>query len=243
MSKDLRTLLGQPVKGKFANRYCGNGDLAACRASLWAALDAAGARAGGQPGARPGRVARGRHARADLVRAGAAHVHDALHEPADRDPAGHRVQGPPLAPLRCRAVRFEKWQALGNDYAIVEERELPFELTPERVRRSARRTRAWARTASCCCAKPGDARLRRRGRASSTPTAPRPSCPATACARRSCTCAATAGPSTTRSPCAPRPARSGRASPGPTPARSTWAAPACARRRTSRAAPRTARAR
>jgi diaminopimelate epimerase len=31
-------------------------------------------------------------------------------------------------------VRFEKWQALGNDYAIVEERELPFELTPERIR-------------------------------------------------------------------------------------------------------------
>jgi diaminopimelate epimerase len=31
-------------------------------------------------------------------------------------------------------VRFEKWQALGNDYAIVEERNLPFELTPERVR-------------------------------------------------------------------------------------------------------------
>jgi diaminopimelate epimerase len=31
-------------------------------------------------------------------------------------------------------VRFEKWQALGNDYLIVEERELPFELTPERVR-------------------------------------------------------------------------------------------------------------
>jgi diaminopimelate epimerase len=32
-------------------------------------------------------------------------------------------------------VRFEKWQALGNDYVIVEEPELPFELTPERVRR------------------------------------------------------------------------------------------------------------
>jgi len=31
-------------------------------------------------------------------------------------------------------VRFEKWQALGNDYIIVEERELPFELTPARVR-------------------------------------------------------------------------------------------------------------
>jgi len=31
-------------------------------------------------------------------------------------------------------VRFEKWQALGNDYVIVEEGNLPFELTPERVR-------------------------------------------------------------------------------------------------------------
>ena len=30
-------------------------------------------------------------------------------------------------------VRFEKWQALGNDYAIVEEADLPFELTPARV--------------------------------------------------------------------------------------------------------------
>jgi diaminopimelate epimerase len=30
-------------------------------------------------------------------------------------------------------VRFEKWQALGNDYAIVEQRELPFELTPARI--------------------------------------------------------------------------------------------------------------
>jgi diaminopimelate epimerase len=35
------------------------------------------------------------------------------------------------------AVRFEKWQALGNDYLIVEADELPFELTPERVRRLA----------------------------------------------------------------------------------------------------------
>ncbi len=32
-------------------------------------------------------------------------------------------------------MRFEKWQALGNDYVIVESRELRFELTPERVRR------------------------------------------------------------------------------------------------------------
>jgi diaminopimelate epimerase len=31
-------------------------------------------------------------------------------------------------------VRFEKWQALGNDYAIVEAAELPFELTAARIR-------------------------------------------------------------------------------------------------------------
>ena len=30
-------------------------------------------------------------------------------------------------------MRFEKWQALGNDYVIVERSELPFELTPPRV--------------------------------------------------------------------------------------------------------------
>jgi diaminopimelate epimerase len=32
-------------------------------------------------------------------------------------------------------MRFEKWQALGNDYLIVERDELPFELTPARIRR------------------------------------------------------------------------------------------------------------
>jgi diaminopimelate epimerase len=32
------------------------------------------------------------------------------------------------------AVEFEKWQALGNDYVIVEAAALPFELTPERIR-------------------------------------------------------------------------------------------------------------
>jgi diaminopimelate epimerase len=32
-------------------------------------------------------------------------------------------------------MRFEKWQALGNDYVIVERDELPWELTAERVRR------------------------------------------------------------------------------------------------------------
>ena len=42
VDKDLRTLLGQPVKGPFSTAYCGGGSLSACAASLWAALDAAG---------------------------------------------------------------------------------------------------------------------------------------------------------------------------------------------------------
>jgi diaminopimelate epimerase len=32
-------------------------------------------------------------------------------------------------------MRFEKWQALGNDYLIIERDQLPFELSPARIRR------------------------------------------------------------------------------------------------------------
>ena len=32
-------------------------------------------------------------------------------------------------------MRFEKWQALGNDYIIVERDNLPWSLTPQRVQR------------------------------------------------------------------------------------------------------------
>jgi diaminopimelate epimerase len=32
-------------------------------------------------------------------------------------------------------MRFQKWQALGNDYLIIERGQLPFELTPARIRR------------------------------------------------------------------------------------------------------------
>jgi len=42
VDKDLRRLLGQAVSGPFSRQYCGAGVLAACRASLWNALDAAG---------------------------------------------------------------------------------------------------------------------------------------------------------------------------------------------------------
>ena len=43
VDKDLRTLLGSPVRGKFHLRYCGNGSLDVCRASLWAVVDQVGA--------------------------------------------------------------------------------------------------------------------------------------------------------------------------------------------------------
>src|SRR5947208_321926 len=35
--------------------------------------------------------------------------------------------------IHSGAVNFEKWQALGNDYLIVEASDLPFELTPGRI--------------------------------------------------------------------------------------------------------------
>ncbi len=41
MDKDLRTLLGEQVKGEFTSRFCGAGDVEACRTSLWGALMAA----------------------------------------------------------------------------------------------------------------------------------------------------------------------------------------------------------
>ena len=55
VSKDLRSLLGRPVKGPYSRRYCGNGDLAACRASLWTVIqqsaDALAAAQGPDPNA------------------------------------------------------------------------------------------------------------------------------------------------------------------------------------------------
>ncbi|MEP6978624.1 MAG: penicillin acylase family protein [Thermoleophilia bacterium] len=53
IDKDLRTLLGKPVRGAFANRYCGLGDLAACRFALWVALESAGAELAAEQGPDP----------------------------------------------------------------------------------------------------------------------------------------------------------------------------------------------
>jgi acyl-homoserine lactone acylase PvdQ len=43
MYKDLETILGDKVKGKFALRYCGHGNLKLCAKLLWGAIDKAGA--------------------------------------------------------------------------------------------------------------------------------------------------------------------------------------------------------
>lgn len=42
IDKDLRTILGEKVKGKFKLRYCGGGDRPFCRSLLWKAIDDAG---------------------------------------------------------------------------------------------------------------------------------------------------------------------------------------------------------
>jgi acyl-homoserine lactone acylase PvdQ len=41
VSKDLRSELGMKVRGAYSRHYCGNGSLKRCRASLWAAIQAA----------------------------------------------------------------------------------------------------------------------------------------------------------------------------------------------------------
>jgi acyl-homoserine lactone acylase PvdQ len=53
VDKDLRGLRGRRVRGPFKTRFCGQGVLAACRASLWAALDAAGVELANAQGPNP----------------------------------------------------------------------------------------------------------------------------------------------------------------------------------------------
>jgi acyl-homoserine lactone acylase PvdQ len=53
MQKDLRTLLGERVRGKFAVRYCGAGNLRRCRHELWGAIQKAGNELAAKQGADP----------------------------------------------------------------------------------------------------------------------------------------------------------------------------------------------
>jgi hypothetical protein len=41
--KDLRDQIGSPPAAPFRVRYCGAGDIGACRTALWGAIEAAGA--------------------------------------------------------------------------------------------------------------------------------------------------------------------------------------------------------
>ena len=93
--RDIRRLLGMPVASPLANRYCGGASSrsAARRFGMRSTLREA---AGRRPGPEPAHVARGRHRGADQLRARDPVHHDALHKPAERDPAGDLVQRPPL---------------------------------------------------------------------------------------------------------------------------------------------------
>lgn len=51
IDKDLRAVLGEPVEGAFTLAYCGAGDLDACSASLWTAVDDAVAALAAERGA------------------------------------------------------------------------------------------------------------------------------------------------------------------------------------------------
>jgi acyl-homoserine lactone acylase PvdQ len=53
MDKDLRTLLGQRVRGKYNVRYCGGGNLKLCRQELWRAMDKAGKELSSSQGTNP----------------------------------------------------------------------------------------------------------------------------------------------------------------------------------------------
>ena len=104
VDKDLRTLLGKPVRGRYSRVYCGAGDLAACRASLWAVIQQGADALAAAQGPDPAALALGRDRGAHHVPARCARPDDALDEPADL-PSADGVQRPPSislpGPARC----------------------------------------------------------------------------------------------------------------------------------------------
>ena len=93
--RDIKKLLGEDQPKPFKMSYCGNGDLEACQSAIWGAIAESGEqlemqvrRSGPVP------VAFERHGRRDQVRAGQPDP-DGLHQPSERHPADHLLQGPP----------------------------------------------------------------------------------------------------------------------------------------------------
>jgi len=115
-------------------------------------------------------------------------------------------------------MTFEKWQALGNDYLIVEQGELPFELTAERVRRLCAAHTGVGSDGVLVLCEPTQrgyvARLR-----IFNPDGSEAELSGNGAARPSSTCAARAGSITTSSRSRPRRGRSARRSPARRPAR------------------------
>ena len=100
VDKDLRTLLGDPVKGPFNLHYCGAGSLTDCRASLWTALDQSAVSLSATYGARPQHLAQ--PSLANRLHARSHSPDDAHHEPTDI-PTGHRAPEPAPFTLTERA--------------------------------------------------------------------------------------------------------------------------------------------
>ena len=92
-----RKLLHIKQPQPFANDYCGAGNLKRCQNDVWAAIAAAGRQLAQQqhstnpaPGA-PAPPRSGSRSSPGCCR------HDALHQPAERHPAGDQLQPPPLS--------------------------------------------------------------------------------------------------------------------------------------------------
>ena len=136
-------------------------------------------------------------------------------------------------------MKFEKWQALGNDYLIFEADDLPWELTAERVKRICDPHFGVGSDGILLLSKPADdahvADLR-----IFNPDGSEAELSGNG-AREACSiCGAPAGPTPTGSRSAPRPGRSRPRSPPSATARWRWGRRARPPR-TTRAAPRTAR--
>ena len=92
--RDINSLLGNNVPSPFQNAYCGKGNLEKCQSDIWKAIDASGDEIAAEQGTDdPAAWRSDARRRADPLLAAAAED-DAIHEPAERDPAGHLVRRP-----------------------------------------------------------------------------------------------------------------------------------------------------
>lgn len=75
VDKDLRTLLGKRVRGRFALRFCGRGKIGVCARELWGALAEAAAKLAADQGPDPTRW----HAKAPRIRFTPGLIPDTMH--------------------------------------------------------------------------------------------------------------------------------------------------------------------